>query len=45
MKLLKELQIILFNQPIWSDDERIEDSRFISTGFPELDDALPRGGW
>ncbi len=45
MKLLKELQILLFNQPIWSDDERIEDSRFISTGFPELDDALPRGGW
>jgi cell division inhibitor SulA len=45
MKILKELHILLINHPIWSDDERIEDSRAISTGFPELDEALPGTGW
>jgi cell division inhibitor SulA len=45
MEFLKELQVLLMNNPIWTGDIVEHASEYISTGFLALDELLPKGGW
>jgi len=45
MELLKELHQLLLNHVIWGPEEATEQADTLSTGFKELDEALPGGGW
>lgn len=45
MELIKELQDLLRHPALWRGDQLAEATVTVPTGFPELDAALPGGGW
>jgi protein ImuA len=45
MELLKELHILLTNHRAWGGGTLSDSDDVMSSGFSQLDDALPQGGW
>ena len=45
MELIKELQDLLRHPGLWRGDQLEQGTVTLSTGYPELDAAMPGGGW